>query len=114
MSERNQLVRLLHMRDYARRATAIAADYGRSDLEQNEMLYLALTRLLELIGEAASQVPRHIRANHPDIPWSLIVGMRNHLIHGYDFIDPDIIWDTIANNLPRLIQQLDHIIETSP
>lgn len=56
------------------------------------MLALAVVRLLEIIGEAASRVPVEERARRPNVPWAAIVGLRNRLIHGYDDVDHDIVW----------------------
>jgi len=110
MSRRDPRVRLLHMRDYARRAVAMVQGQRREDLDSNEMLQLALTHLMELVGEAASQVPSDIQAQYPQIPWPKVIGMRHRLIHGYDFVDYDILWDTITQSLPGLIQTLNQIL----
>jgi uncharacterized protein with HEPN domain len=67
----------------------------RADLDQDRMLELALVRLMEIIGEAAGRVTPETRAQLPNLPWSDIVAMRNRLIHGYDSVDPDILWTTI-------------------
>lgn len=101
MSRHDPTVRLRHMRDYARKAVRMVEHHTRSDLDDNEMLCLALTRLIELIGEAASHVPQEVRAGYPRIPWPQIIGTRHRLIHGYDFVDYDILWDTITGSLPR-------------
>jgi len=52
------------------------------------------------------------QAKHQSIPWPRIVGMRNRLIHGYDQVDLDILWDTIEYDLPPLIIELEKILET--
>ncbi len=82
----------------------------RGDLDGDEKLRLALTHLVELVGEAASQVPAETRAQYPKIPWPEVISMRHRLIHGYDFVDYDILWDTITYNLPDLIPLLDDIL----
>lgn len=110
MSSRDPMVRLLHMRDYAKKAMTMASGKKRTDLYEDEMLRLALTHLVELVGEAASQYPRDLQGQYPQIPWPKLVGMRNKLIHGYDFIDYDILWDAITINLPQLLSELDKII----
>jgi uncharacterized protein with HEPN domain len=66
----------------------------RPDLDRDRLLNLALVRLLEIVGEAASRMPQEERARHPEIPWSDIVSLRNRLIHGYDEVDFDILWQT--------------------
>ena len=67
----------------------------------NRVLQLALTRLMEIVGEAANRVSQSTRQANPKIPWPRIIGMRNRLIHGYDVIDFDLLWDTVTNDLPR-------------
>jgi uncharacterized protein with HEPN domain len=73
---------------------------------------LALTRLLEIMGEAASRVPVEARIRYPEIPWVQMVGMRNRLIHGYDAVDFDILWQTVIEDLPPLIAALEGIVGT--
>ena len=98
------------MRDYARKAVEMAYGQTRQDLDVNEMLRLALTHLVELVGEAASQVPEETQAQYPQIPWPQVIGMRHRLIHGYDKVDYDILWETIERNLPDLIAALDRAL----
>ena len=82
MSKHDPAVRLHHMRDFAHRAVSLVAGKTRDDVENDEVLRLALAHLVELVGEAASRVPPEVQAQHPGIPWPKIVGMRNRLIHG--------------------------------
>jgi len=110
MSRHDPLARLLHMRDYTRKALELTRGKSRGDLENDEVLRLALTRLVELIGEAASHVLPEAQAQYPEIPWAKMVSMRNRLIHGYDFVDNDILWDTLRENLPGLLAQLEAIL----
>jgi uncharacterized protein with HEPN domain len=69
-------------------------------------LQLAVARAVELVGEAASRVPTDTRDSFPTIPWPDIVGTRNRLIHGYDRVDLRIVWDTVQEDLPGLIETL--------
>ena len=64
-----------------------------------------------MVGEAAARVTHGGQAKYPSIPWQQIVGMRNRLIHGYDQVDLDILWDTIEVDLPPLITELEKILE---
>lgn len=91
MSRHESLVRLRHMLDYAREAVAMAAGKTRDELYTDRMLNLALVRLLEIVGEAASRTPLDERAQYPGIPWGQIVGLRNRLIHGYDSVAFEIL-----------------------
>ena len=72
----------------------------------DRLLALALVRLLEIIGEAAARVPAEERARRPGVPWSSIVSLRNRLIHGYDDIDHDIVWEVVTTDLPALVSAL--------
>ena len=72
-------VRLRHVLDYAREASAMAHGKTPADLSEKRQLSLALTHLVELIGEAASQVPGKFQAQHPEIPWPKIIGTRTAL-----------------------------------
>lgn len=110
MSRHDDQVSMRHMLDHAREACAIARGRKRSDLESDRMLQLSLTRLAEIVGEAASRVSISTREKYPEIPWPDIVGMRNRLIHGYDIVDLDLLWDTVETDLPSLIAQLEAIL----
>lgn len=106
----NDEVRLRHMRDAAKEALGFVAGKQRADLEDNRQLLLALTRCIEIIGEAASKVSEDAVARHPAIPWLQIRGMRNRLIHAYFDVDLDVVWDTVVHNLRPLLTALDKII----
>jgi len=76
------------------------------------LLNLALTRLLEIIGEAANRVPEEVRLRYPHLPWLQMIAARNRLIHGYDSVDFDVLWTILENDLPVLIVQLEEILGT--
>ncbi|MFP3975100.1 MAG: DUF86 domain-containing protein [Chloroflexota bacterium] len=111
MSKHDDRVSMQQMLDYARQAVAMARGRERPDLESDYMFQLALTRLAEIVGEAASRVSVPTRERYQEIPWPDIVGMRNRLTHGYDAVDLNILWDTVAIDLPELIAELEKIIE---
>lgn len=100
-------MRLLHMLEHSREAIAMLADKSRADLDRDRQLNLALVRLLEIVGEAASKTSPEERLQHPEVPWSEIVGLRNRLIHGYDSVDFDILWQIIRHDLPLLVVALE-------
>lgn len=109
MSRHSDATPLRHMLDHAREAVGFVQGKTRADLNSTRLLQLGLVRLVEIIGEAATRVSKEGRAKYPAIPWDDIVGMRNKLIHGYDTVDLDILWDTVTDDLPRLIEELQKI-----
>ncbi|HEX6370945.1 MAG TPA: HepT-like ribonuclease domain-containing protein [Longimicrobium sp.] len=102
--------RVLHMRDATRQALEFAVDRSRADLDTDAMLMLALTRLLEIIGEAAKNVSAPTRALAPGIPWREIAGTRDRIAHGYFDINLDTVWHILTLDLPKLERELDHLI----
>ena len=108
---KDDLIRLHHMLDAANEALAFAEDNTRIDLDSNRMLTLSLVKCIEIIGEAAVNISKDSREALPQIPWSNIVGMRNRLIHAYFSINLDIIWKTVQENLPDLVQELEKIVD---
>ena len=88
----------------------MARGRSRPELETDRALNLALVRLLEIVGEAAARVTQETRSLHPEIPWQQIVGLRNRLIHGYDEVDLDILWNIVSVDLQPLIDALERMI----
>ena len=64
-----------------------------------------------IIGEAAHYIPDDVRSSHPEIPWHLMRAMRNRLVHVYFSVDPNIVWDTIQNDLPPLVEPLKRLLK---
>ena len=110
MPRHEAVVCLRHMLDHAREAVSVVQGRTRTDLDTDRLLNLALVRLLEIIGEAAGRVAKEERGLYPDIPWPEIVGLRNRLIHGYDEVDFDILWQIVKKDVPSLIEKLEKIL----
>ena len=98
------------MLDHALEAVAMTRGKTRADLDKDRQLNLALVRLLEIIGEAASRIPKEDQSRHADISWPEIVSLRNRLIHGYDAVDFDILWQIVNQDFPALIESLRKIL----
>ena len=109
----NDVIRLRHMLDYARKALLFCKGKTRADIEQDEQLMLALVRLVEVIGEAASRTSQNLQEHTPSIPWADIIGTRNRLVHAYFNVDLDVLWEIIKNDLPPLVVELQKIIDES-
>jgi uncharacterized protein with HEPN domain len=105
-------VRLLHMIEAMEAALGFVAGRQRADLDSDPMLLFALVRAIEVVGEAATKVSAEFRSKASDIPWGLIVSMRNRLIHAYFDIDCDILWKTAIDELPTLLPRLQGLIKS--
>jgi uncharacterized protein with HEPN domain len=104
--------RLAHLREAATKAIGYAGNRSRSDLDSDELFRLALTKLVEIVGEAAKQVSPELRAAHPQVPWTAAARMRDRLVHHYFDINLDILWQTVTEDLPNLLDTLPP--DTSP
>ena len=110
-SPESDLIRLRHMLDYAQKAVQFTRGHNRADLDNNEMLALAVIHLIEIIGEASKSVSEEFRDKYPEIPWDAIGGTRNRLAHGYIDVDLDIIWTIVKKDLPGLIRKIKSIVK---
>ena len=110
MSRRDDTVPMRHMLDHAREVVAMVGGRMRQDLDTDRMLQLALTRLLEIIGEAAGRVTVAGRDRYPEIPWVKIVSTRNRIVHGYDAVNYDVVWDIATLEVPGLIAALERAL----
>lgn len=75
----------------------------------NQLLQDAVVRRLIIIGEAVNRLSENFKLAYPDIPWQIIKGFRNVLVHEYDSLDYDLIWETINHELPKLRNQINNI-----
>ena len=82
----------------------------RQDYDRDSALRLALTHLIQVIGEAARRVSVQFRDRHPQIPWEAIAGMRSKIVHDYMNVDEDIVWDSVTQELQPLIEELRKIV----
>ena len=101
---------LLDMLNAAKLAQDFVADIDWETFELDLMRQSAVTRQIEIIGEAARRISTETQMTIPNIPWSKVIEMRNHLIHEYDDLDLEIIWDTIQIVLPKLNGVLEGVI----
>jgi uncharacterized protein with HEPN domain len=99
-------VRIEHMIGAAESVGRFIAGRERADLDEDEMLRFALTRAIEIIGEAASRVSPEAQTVVPGIPWKEVAGMRNRLVHAYFDLDLDVLWKTAREAVPDLLKTL--------
>ncbi len=101
---------LRHMLDAAHEAVSFVDDRVRSDLENDRQLALALIKDIEIVGEAAHHISEETRLQAREIPWQEIIAMRNRLVHAYFDVNLDVVWQTVKQDLPMLIENLEKIL----
>ncbi len=89
-------------------AETVAVSY--EEFLQNGTLQRAFIRSLEIIGEASKKLPESFRAEHPEVEWRQMSGMRDRLIHGYLSVDYEIVWDVLMTRIPVLRRQVAAIL----
>jgi len=113
MSPRD-LVYVGHMLDMARKAVGKTRGLSRDGYDADENLRLALTHLIQIIGEAGRHVSREFTGRHPNIPWADIIGMRHKVVHDYLGVDEDIVWQVVTEDLPKLVALLEPLVPPTP
>jgi uncharacterized protein with HEPN domain len=107
---KDELVYIGHMLDKAHEALSLVRGKIRQDYDRDTALRLALTHLIQVIGEAARRVSSQFRERHPEVPWDAIAGMRSKIVHDYMNVDEDIVWDSVTQELQPLIEELKKVL----
>lgn len=111
MTKLDDPTRLRHMMDCAQKLVEFSAGKTQAAIAADEILSLAIVRLTEIIGEAAANVSQPMRDRYPHIQWGNIIGMRNRIVHAYFEIDMDVVWQTVTQDIPVLISQLEAVFQ---
>src|SRR5258708_6310341 len=101
---------LRHMQDEAQYLLQVTAGLTKDQFIADATLTRAAARSLEIMGEAAKQLPDDFRRQNADIPWRDICGMRDRLIHGYITVNYNIVWDTIIKKIPGVLERLRELL----
>lgn len=109
---KSDVIRLRHMFDAAKEANSFIQKEERASLDVDRKLVLALMKSIEIIGEAAAKITKECQEDLPQIPWPNIIGMRNRLIHAYFDVNLEILWKTVTEDLPGLIDELEKILSS--
>ena len=110
----NDRYRLGHMVEFCQKLILLRSASSEENLEDDWVKMLAVTQLFEMLGEAAKNISSEFRSLHPEVPWRGIITMRNRLIHGYDDIDYDLIWEALEDEVPLLLEQVQELLQTLP
>jgi uncharacterized protein with HEPN domain len=108
--QKNDVVRLRHILDAAREAITFAQGRRRRDLDADRQLNLSVVHLLEIIGEGPKGVSEECRAAQPEIAWRKTAAMRDRLTHGCFDVNLDVVWETVTQDLPPLVAQIQRIL----
>src|SRR5215210_7926966 len=109
MTRHNELLYLGHIFDMSKVALKIADGRIREDLDLNLEFQLAILHAVQILGEAATRLSKETRSQLSGVPWNEIIGMRNVIVHGYASVDLDRVWQTVTEDLQRLIEELEPI-----
>ena len=80
-------------------------------IKSDRVAFFGLSKIVEIIGEAAYKTTKEFKELHTDLPWKQIEGMRHILVHGYFSISPNVLWDVIENDIPALIPVLKRYLK---
>ena len=106
MRERSWVLAVRDMLDACERCLDYTAGMDQAAFLVDRRTYDATIRNIEIVGEAANNVPRDVWDAHQEIPWRGIVDTRNRIVHGYGVINDEAVWEIIARDIPELVLQL--------
>lgn len=96
--------------DAMNKAEILIEDVTYDQFEADFRINFAVVRALEIIGEATKRLPESLREQYSHIPWRGMAGMRDRIIHGYDNVDLQIVWDVIKRDIPQIKPQIQQIL----
>ena len=106
--------RLEHIIAAIDRIIRYTSDKSYEDLVADDMMYYAVVKNIEIIGEAANMLTPQFQQTNSETPWKMVKGTRNYIVHEYFQIDDIVVWDVVKNNLPELRAQVSrYLAETN-
>ncbi|MBD5329279.1 MAG: DUF86 domain-containing protein [Bacteroides sp.] len=103
--------RLEHMLEMAKNLQEAKSLHTYDEVLNDKILFYGLTKMTEIIGEAAYKLTHEFTDTHPALPWKQIIGLRHILVHGYFKINPEDLWDVILNDIPIMMPILESYIK---
>ncbi len=106
---RDTLLYLDDISDSIKKIESFISGISEDQFSTDDKTIFAVTRALEIIGEAVNKIPEEIKEKYPEIPWKDIYGMRNVLIHAYFGVDLNVLWKTLHTDIPQLKKTVEII-----
>lgn len=103
--------RLMHILESISNINEFLVDKTAEDFLTDKMLYFAIVKNLEIIGEASYMLTTDFRESTPNIDWKEMISMRHILVHGYYHVDSRIVWKTLQEDLPRLKVDIENLLK---
>lgn len=102
--------RLRHMLEMAVLLQKEKDNHSLESIKNDPILFYGLTKMTEIIGDAAYKITKEFKDSHQELPWNEIQGMRHHLVHGYYQISTEVLWDAIQHDIPAMIPILENYL----
>lgn len=110
MSKRNERTLLADILDAITQIETYTLGFDEDTFSKDRKTQDAVVRNLEIVGEASSRLPEEFRNLHRDIPWALLRGLRNRIVHAYFGVDLQLVWEIIVDDLPTLKERIEKLI----
>jgi len=111
MSANRDKLYLLHIRDAAEKAAHYSSKISFDEFAKNTMDYDAILMQIIVIGESVNSLSDEFKEKHRNLPWYEAVGLRNRIAHGYFDVNPEVVWKTVEDDLPKLRKQVQDILK---
>lgn len=108
---RNLKLYLQDMQENLRLCQSFTKGMSREEFLADRKTFYAVLRCLEVVGEAAKNVPKDIRRRYHAIPWKEIAGLRDRLVHAYFGVNPDRVWQTLTPDVPSVLPLVERVVK---
>lgn len=97
----------------ARDARQFVDGIDHATFQADRKTQFAVVRALEIVGEAAKRISQDVRDQFPDVPWRSMTGIRDRLVHDYENVDVEVVWQTVTEDVPELIRLFEAIVSSA-